>query len=802
MGKIDKNIVLASHEIVGDVTPFDLRIGPDMPVYPCDKSARWRGVFSRPSLRRYWIRSLAIEHDYGSIFLLKVSCFALGAAIYFSLPNEPLFFVPPALTIGLGIAVLGRYIRTGTVAPLFLLSFILILGGLFAQIETLRKSTIILDGPLTTTVSGVVERRELDFRGNWRYGVKLLTTEMPNIKRMPGYVFLTVRQSHQVFAVGDEIKGRARLSPPSGPAFVGGNDFAFDAYFNGVGASGFFYGKPERITDGSARSCWNQLLSCLDRGLYRLRAWIAAHIRETIGGDSGAFAASIITDERRAISTEAMDALRLSGLAHIVAISGLNMALAAGIFFVGMRQVLSLSQSLTEAFPIKKMSAALALVMTLCYYLISGFPVSAERAWIMTSVMLIAVILDRQAITMRNVAISALIILLISPSQVLGVSFQMSFAATIALVAVYSAWSRVRTGRIASDLPQRSLPSKIAFGALAIALTTVISSLIGGLATAPFSISYFHQFSTHGLIANLAAMPIMGLLVMPSALAAMLLMPFGFDGPLLSIMGFGMSLVLDVAYWVSGLSEEWIVGRLPAWFLPSLTLSMLAMTLFRSALAMIGLIPLALTLAVVHVFPVPTPLILIHEGGDLIVSISEQKVSTNKRKPNAFIYDQLKRAIGIPDPTNKPDIEKQTSETLGDDQKKRNLQGLVDKAKAAPGQFYCTGQIACAAKIEPIGNIVQILDPTLLGRGCDLAQIVVTPIRTRMQSCRSVAKLFSATTLRRSGTIELYADENNPNTYQTVSALDGQRRSWSRHRFYDWRADQFLGDKGASDNDE
>ncbi|MGG2477764.1 ComEC/Rec2 family competence protein, partial [Rhizobium sp. BR5] len=181
--------------------------------------------------------------------------------------------------------------------------------------------------------------------------------------------------------------------------------------------------------------------------LYGLRSAIAERIRTTIGGDAGAFAASIVTDERQAITAQTMEALRLSGLAHIVAISGLNMALASGIFFVGLRLAFSLFPASAQRWPVKKIAAFAALLMTLAYYLISGFAVSAERAWLMMSVMLIAVLFDQPSLSLRNVAISALVILIFSPSEIMGPSFQMSFAATIALVSAYAFWSRWRTDR-------------------------------------------------------------------------------------------------------------------------------------------------------------------------------------------------------------------------------------------------------------------------------------------------------------------------------------------------------------------
>jgi competence protein ComEC len=412
-----------------------------------------RGILARlkfvrfiSSARRRLHAAVETERNYGSQFLILVTCFGLGAAGYLALPFEPQTWVIPSMVMLLLALAALSFSQRGIISSATAVIIATLLGALAVQIEIARLDTVLLDSAVTTNIRGTIERREVDHRGFWRYGLRVDETEGPQLKRPPTYVHIVARQKHPGFEVGDTIIGRARLSPPSGPAFVGANDFAFDAYFNGIGATGFFYSAPKIVEGEAAFDCGSALLLCLDRHLYTFRAAIALHIRNVIGGDAGAFAASIITDERRAISPEVMDVLRQSGLAHIVAISGLNMALAAGIFFVGIRLLMSLSQQITERIAVKKLSAFLALLMTLSYYLISGFPVSAERAWIMTSVMLTAVMLDRQAINLRNVALSALIILVISPSQVMRASFQMSFAATIALVAIYGAYSRRKHG--------------------------------------------------------------------------------------------------------------------------------------------------------------------------------------------------------------------------------------------------------------------------------------------------------------------------------------------------------------------
>ncbi|MDJ1634446.1 ComEC/Rec2 family competence protein [Rhizobium rhizogenes] len=286
------------------------------------------------------------------------------------------------------------------------------------------------------------------------------------------------------------------------------------------------------------------VLDKADIWLAGLRNSIGDRIRRTLPGDTGAFAAALVTDERRAISEATTEALRTAGLTHIIAISGLNMALSAGIFYVGLRYVLSLFFGVAQAWPTKKIAAFGALVTVTAYYLISGFGVSAERAFIMMAIMLIAVLFDRPSISLRNVALSAIIILVLSPSQVLGPSFQMSYAATLALVSGYTLWTRRRHRETVFSRFRILRPlffiSRF-FGGIA------STSFLGGASTAIFSIEHFHRLATYGLAANLAAVPIVSFIVMPFGMAAMLLMPFGLDAPFWQVTGKGLELVIGIA---------------------------------------------------------------------------------------------------------------------------------------------------------------------------------------------------------------------------------------------------------------
>lgn len=439
-------------------------------------------------LLRAGMRMLGEEVDHGRLLLFSPVFLGAGSAGWFLAASDFPLVASLLCLLALTVAVLvaGRS-RAAVRATLLALSLVAC-GMVAAQFESRRASTVILDSAVTTTVTGRVERREGDGRGRWRYILAVTGTEAPQVKRPPGRITAIARGADAPFEIGDIITGRARLTPPAGPALPGLNDFSFSAYFDGIGANGFFYGAPTKVDAQAGSQVARSTTEALLEWLYRLRSGIGDRIRSILPGDTGAFAAALVTDERRAISDATTEALRQSGLAHIIAISGLNMALSAGIFFVGLRMLLSLFPGVAEAYPTKKIAAAGALITVTAYFLISGFAVSAERAFIMMAIMLIAVFFDRPSISLRNVALSALVIIIISPSEVLGPSFQMSFAATLALVSGYQLWKdrRVRENAFLK-LPMIRPFVTVAgfFGGV------FLTSLIGGFSTALFSIEHF-----------------------------------------------------------------------------------------------------------------------------------------------------------------------------------------------------------------------------------------------------------------------------------------------------------------------
>lgn len=755
--------------------------------------------------RLQWTLSRCVteELQYRQDFLFIPVLVGAGAALWFSLSSPPsdVVLIVSGLCI-IPIAIITRH-RQNALSFVLAMLALLLLGMLLANWETHRVGTTVLDSAVTTTITGKVERREVDAKGYWRYTIALTSTSGPSLTRLPNRISVLSRSREQPIAVGSGITGKARLSPPSGPALPGLNDFAFSAYFDGIGATGFFYSVPKALPTQAETMDNVGWLETAGSWLYALRSAIAERIRSVIGGDAGAFAASIITDERRAISSETMEALRVSGLAHIVAISGLNMALASGIFFVGMRMVFSLFPGFSQRYPVKKISAFAALLMTFAYYLISGFAVSAERAWLMMSIMLAAVLVNRPSISLRNVALAAIVIIAVSPHEIMGPSFQMSFAATLALVAAYSFWSRWRANRERLFIARPPLWMVASSKASAVIGGVVITSLIGGVSTAIYSIEHFHRITTYGLAANLAAMPVMSIIVMPSALIAMLLMPFGLDAPFLKLMGYGMAMVIDIANTVSSWGGDATIGRQHPWFLAVSTVGFLLLTLLRTHLALLGL---PLILAGLVLVPLEQnkakPDLLIYEDGVLVAFRTDQFVATTKRQAKGFVFDQWARAVPLPDKHVAPvmvddDKAGEREDTAPPtarrpavltDQQKQEARDKMILAFERTNGFSCQKNAWCAGRHESGVKVAVISNTALTGTACDVADIVVASRFVPFSNCRSGALLISATTLRKTGSLELWLNEAGAPVAAARAAMQDVARPWSIHRAYDWRS--------------
>ncbi|MEL7488251.1 MAG: ComEC/Rec2 family competence protein, partial [Pseudomonadota bacterium] len=437
----------------------------------------------------------------------------------------------------------------------------------------------------------------------------------------PSRVRLTWRGAAFDARPGDTVEIRAGLSPPPPPIAPGAFDFARHLYFQKIGAVGYAV-SPPRVIDG-APPTWRMRLA---RSIEAMRLGLFRRIVAAAPGDGGAILAAVITGKRDAISDEAEAALRDAGLAHLLAISGLHMGLATGLIFFFARAALAASQRLALTFNIKKWAAVSALASGFFYLLLSGGGWSARRAFIMTAILFIAILADRRALSLRNVAIAATLILLATPEAVLQPGFQMSFAAATALIAFYE-WMSSRAAQ-QDDFSPIARARRYVVGLAA-------TDTIAALATAPFALYHFNRVALYSLPANVAAMPIMGFLIMPAAILALALTPFGLDAWAWRLAASGLDIILVVAGWAA--SQPGAVSLTPQW--PAAALAVLSvgglwLCLQQAQWRFAGLA--AIPISAILISGAPKPDIFLARKGDNVGVI----VADDKGAPTVAIFDR------------------------------------------------------------------------------------------------------------------------------------------------------------------
>ncbi len=527
------------------------------------------------------IRQIAAQRDRWILWLAPA--LGLGVAVYFALPAEPPGWLGAACAL-LILPAIGLY-RRG-LAPVLLLAGMTGLGFCVAQFRTAIVAAPVLDnrhGP--AMLEGLIEAASPDGTGGWRLRLTdpLITGLDP--ESSPRRVRVRVRKVDADPAPGTRLRLLAILQPPPGPAAPDAFDFARRAYFDGIGAVGFALGTAHVIAGPDTAG--------LRARINRFRHALTTRILAALPPPENAIAAALTTGQRGAIPPDILVAIRDAGLAHLLAISGLHFALVSGFLFGGLRGAMASVPALALRYPIKKWAAVGAFIGALGYLLISGASIPTQRAFLMLSMVLLAITLDRDAISMRLVAVAAAAVLLMSPESLLGASFQLSFAAVIALVAFYESNARALAALRRDAGPGRRL---LLYGA-GIALTT----LIAGSVTAPFAIYHFNRFAVYGVIANLIAIPITGLWIMPWAVAAFALMPLGLEGLALTPMGWGIGAVVAVAREVSSWPDAvLLVPAVPTACLAAVAVGGLWLALWRGRLrwagvpAVLAAIPLAL----------------------------------------------------------------------------------------------------------------------------------------------------------------------------------------------------------------
>ncbi|MFQ5775042.1 MAG: ComEC/Rec2 family competence protein [Kiloniellaceae bacterium] len=703
--------------------------------------------FGASALARWAAAQIAAERERWALWLPVA--FAAGVGVYFGLDREPpVWLAPTSLALAAVLGVAGRR-RTG---PLVLA---LALGAAAAGFGAAQARSALVAAPVLDKRLGPVwlsgqivalepraKRARLTLR---RLNVGALPPE-----RTPDKVRVSVSRGHAGLLPGNWVRLRAVLRPPPEPAAPGAFDFARRAYFEGLGAVGFAFGAvrrieappgaQQRVREAGALGAWRLWWA-------RLRYGVARRVLDAVPGEAGAVAAALMTGERGAIPAPVMRAMRDSGLAHLLAISGLHVGLVAGLLFLGVRALLALVPRLALDYPIKKWAAVAAALGAFAYLLLTGATIPTQRAFLMVALALLAVMLDRTALTLRLVAWAAFVILALAPESLLSASFQLSFAAVTALVAGYEV---VRDRRVRL-VGERGIWTKIGVYVAGVALT----SLIAGLATAPFAIHHFNRIAWYALAANLLAVPLTALWIMPWALAAFCLLPFGAERIALIPMGWGIDGVLAVAAWVAAWpGAASIVPAMPTAGLALTALGGVWLCLWRRPWRLLGLVPILAGLLTVPLSAPPD--ILVSGDGRLFgVRAPDGRLLLSTELARRFDADVWRRRLG------------------------RSESEVWPRAGAAAGGRLRCDPLGCIYRAG--GQVVALVrDNRALLDDCRVATVLVSREPVRRGACPGPRLAIDRFDLWRRGAHAIWLAPHEVRV-ETVAGHRG-RRPWVRPR--------------------
>ena len=660
----------------------------------------------------------------GHLFCWVPVCLGIGIGGYYQLPAEPdaLIFIAMLVPIGLLYAA-SRVVRI-SFAPLLVAICLIGAGAGIAKFRTDHVA-----GPvLGFRYYGAIEGRVVNIDRSGSDAVRL-TLDQVKLERMssektPARVRVSLHGEDETanFNPADIIMTTGHLSPPSGPAEPGGFDFQRHAWFLKIGGVGYTRNPVVRLE--AARPSGFKLW------VFSQRIALADAVHKQIDGEAGAFAAAIMTGDRSAMSQKTIGNLRATNLAHLLAISGLHMGLLTGFVFAVIRFGLALIPWIALRIPTKKIAAIFSLLIGAAYLALSGGSVATERAYIMVAVMLVAVLLDRRALTLRAVAMAATIVLIIQPEALVGPGFQMSFAATTALVLVFGQMRRFNTQR----LPKWARA----------VLSVVLSSAVAGFATAPFAAAHFNMFAHYGLIANLLSVPLMGLVVMPAAVLAVCFAPIGGWGAGLWLMEKGLLWILYVADRVANI--EGGLGHViapHAAVLPVLTLGLLWLSLWQGRARFAGLV--VAIFAGVLWMQSTRPAVLIADSGGLIGVMGENGRALSRAKGSGFVAGIWLENDGNP---------------------------VAQDIAAARGGYDVSGRETRV--VLGAWKILQVSGKTALSAlaGCGGADILIATVEDQIDR---PCQVFDIIALRNTGSLALEVLENGDLKITTASDVAGNR---------------------------
>lgn len=521
--------------------------------------------------------------------------FALGIGVYFALPVEPNLWGSCFLAFTTGVIwFLGRkeFLSRLILGYLFFACF-----GFCVVTANMVAAPVLPHAVFDAGVTGRVVKVEPLAEG------QRITLDNVNIENVSSYytperIRLNFLSKTPIMNVGDRIEGRAHIFPPMAPAQIGAYNFARTAWYMRLGG----VGRLTELTDYDAVG----KISSVSQKLEHLRQTIMHRVQYALLPEAASVAIPLIIGEQGTVSSRTYDLYRQAGIVHVLSVSGFHLTLLAGLVFFLIRGLLSLFSGLDGRVNTKKIAAFLALLVVLFYLLISGMQVPAVRSFLMIAFVLIAVMFDRRAISLRTAVLAGCFILFLWPETLMSVSFQLSFMAVFALVSLYEV--------IMKHLSVTHLRRFWWYKIWWLILGTMCVSLLASLATAPYTIYHFNQFAIYGVLGNLLTSILFSFIIMPLLLAAVLCMPFGWEEIFLKIAGYFFAQITSICEWITTLPyADMVIPSFDDWGLIVMSFGLVWMFLLTTKLRWLGVLVIAIGLF--SFYTIDKPDILVAEGG-------------------------------------------------------------------------------------------------------------------------------------------------------------------------------------------
>ena len=579
----------------------------------------------RPGLKRL-DAALAefVAAEQGRFGLWLAPAVAAGAGCFLLLRADPpgwsggLF----VLVAGVGVGLVRSSVGRATLAMLLAVG----LGFMAGQLAVWRAAAVSELPRRATVASGTVATVEALVEGGRR--ILLPAARLDGGAVLDRAVRIKLKKGDATpVAPGDEVQVRTLLRPPAPPAYPGAWDLQRDAFFGGIAGYGQGLGVVT-VTGGAGGSV-----------LAEARSAIAGRVAASVTDPAQAgIATTLLTGATASIPEADRAAFRDTGLAHLLAIAGLHVGIVMGAVFFCVRLGLAAAVWPALHWPIKSVAAVAALGVAVGYLALTGGHVPVTRSVTMAALVTLAVLAGRRAVTLRGLAVAMAGVALVSPAAVLGVSFQMSFSAVLALIAGHAAlgpWMRA----IGEGGGVRRLARHVA-GLLA-------TSALAGAASAPFAAYHFGEFQLYGVIANLVAVPLTAFWVMPAGMVALLAMPVHLEGPALWVMAAGLRVILLVAHAIAAWPEATFVApRAPGWSLVAFGLGLAWLCLWRTRVRLAG-VPI-LALGLLGPLWAHSPALLISADARL-VGIADGATMAVAGKGDRFTRDAWRAMWGVRD---------------------------------------------------------------------------------------------------------------------------------------------------------